>query len=77
MKSILRLACLGLVLSLGQTSFAGDVNAGKEKAQTCAACHGPDGNSTNPVWPKLAGQGEPYLIDQLQQFRDGKRENAQ
>jgi len=56
---------------------AGDAAAGKNKAQTCAACHGADGNSTNPVWPKLAGQHAEYLMKQLKDFKSGKRENAQ
>ena len=55
----------------------GDAAAGKQKAQTCAACHGLDGNSTNSVWPKLAGQHAEYLMKQLRDFKSGKRENAQ
>jgi len=56
---------------------AGDASAGAKKAQTCAACHGPDGNSSNPVWPSLAGQHAEYILKQLQDFKSGKRENAQ
>ena len=56
---------------------AGDAKAGKEKAQACIACHGTAGNSTNPIWPKLAGQHAEYIYQQLQNFRDGKRENLQ
>jgi len=56
---------------------AGDPDRGKEKAQTCAACHGADGNSNNPVWPKLAGQHPDYIVAQLKAFKAGKRENAQ
>ena len=40
---------------------AGDAEAGKAKSAPCAACHGADGNSVNPAWPKLAGQGAPYI----------------
>jgi cytochrome c553 len=56
---------------------AGDASAGAKKAQTCAACHGADGNSINPVWPSLAGQHEEYILKQLQDFKNGKRENVQ
>lgn len=56
---------------------AGDAGAGAQKAQICAACHGVDGNSSNPVWPKLAAQHEEYLMKQLQDFKNGKRENPQ
>ena len=52
---------------------SGDVAKGKVLSASCAACHGADGNSTNPVWPKLAGQGEAYLVKQLNDFRHDKR----
>lgn len=53
----------------------GDAKAGEAKAAVCAACHGPAGNSFNPVWPKLAGQGAPYTFKQLQKFKSGERMN--
>ena len=50
-----------------------DLQAGKEIAETvCAACHGKDGNSINPVWPKLAGQHTNYLVTQIKAFKEGK-----
>lgn len=55
---------------------AGDASAGKSKASTCAGCHGADGNSANPIWPKLAGQHAGYTVKQLQDFKSGARENA-
>jgi cytochrome c553 len=66
-------ACLTVVASA--PAVAGDAAAGKAKAAPCAACHGADGNSTNPEWPKLAGQGERYLERQLLDFKSGKRVN--
>ena len=59
----------------GTTQAAGDAAAGKEKSASCAACHGADGNSVNPEWPKLAGQHEGYLVKQLVYFQDGERVN--
>lgn len=53
----------------------GDAEAGKGKAAACAACHGPNGNSTNAAWPKLAGQSAAYTVSQLQAFKDGSRQN--
>lgn len=50
-------------------SFAGNVEAGKAKAATCAACHGADGNAAVPMYPSLAGQSETYLIKQLHDFK--------
>jgi len=51
----------------------GDADAGKAKSMTCAACHGADGNSVNPVWPSIAGQHATYLVEQLQAFKNGTR----
>jgi cytochrome c553 len=51
----------------------GHSDAGTAKATTCAACHGPDGNSANPEWPKLAGQSSKYLYEQLVAFKTQTR----
>ena len=56
----------------------GNPNAGKAKAAPCGACHGPDGNSVNPMWPKLAGQNAIYIARQVKAIRSGQgRENPQ
>jgi cytochrome c553 len=54
---------------------AGSAEAGATKAVVCQACHGANGNSTNPEWPSLAGLGAGYIADQLKNFKDGKRTN--
>ncbi|MGY8866640.1 MAG: c-type cytochrome [Methylophagaceae bacterium] len=54
---------------------AGDIAAGKIISAQCAACHGVDGNSSEPSFPKLAGQGEGYLYKQLLNFASGTRES--
>lgn len=51
----------------------GDAQAGQEKSTTCTACHGPDGNSSNPQWPKLAGQHARYTYEQLLAYQNGDR----
>jgi len=58
---------------INAASAAGDAAAGKDMIAVCAACHGADGNSAVPTFPKLAGQGEKYLLKQLQDIRDGAR----
>jgi cytochrome c553 len=55
---------------------AGDAAKGKEKSMTCAACHGPDGNSMIAEYPKIAGQHADYIATQLQDFKAGTRQNA-
>lgn len=52
---------------------AGDADAGQAKAAICAACHGADGNSVIPNWPKLAGQHSAYLERQLGLIKSGQR----
>jgi len=53
----------------------GDATAGAAKAAACGACHGMDGNSADPQYPKLAGQHERYIARQLTLFKSGDREN--
>lgn len=48
---------------------------GANKAALCASCHGPNGNSANPEWPRLAGQSAVYIAEQLHLFRSGARPN--
>ena len=65
------------VAALADTKPAtfGDAKAGQVKAGTCAACHNADGNSTNALYPKLAGQHERYIWRQLKMLKSGEREN--
>lgn len=53
----------------------GKVASGEAKAALCTACHGPNGNSVNPEWPRLAGQSAVYIAEQLKLFRSGVRGN--
>ena len=47
------------------------------KAQVCAACHGSNGNSTDPQYPILAGQTWRYIYVQLRDFKEGRRKDTQ
>ena len=59
---------------LGSTARSeGSVEKGQAKSATCAACHGPTGNSANGMWPNLAGQHPLYIARQLQAFKSGAR----
>ena len=64
---------LALVLAGNQAMAGGDAEAGQAKAATCVACHGVDGNSAVPTFPKLAGLGHKYLLKQMKDIRDGRR----
>ncbi|MDH5178477.1 MAG: cytochrome c4 [Gammaproteobacteria bacterium] len=62
------------LLIAGSVQAAGDAAKGEGKAAVCAGCHGQGGNSTTPATPKLAGQGEAYIIKQLEDFKSGARD---
>jgi cytochrome c553 len=58
----------------GRTSAsAAQVEAGRAKAATCVACHGPEGIAAASQWPNLAGQHETYLLAALEQYKNGSR----
>jgi cytochrome c553 len=61
---------------LGGPAAAQDDGAVRKLAEPCAACHGPDGNSTNPQFPILAGQTWRYTYIQLKDFKEGRRNDA-
>ncbi len=66
-----------MMLAVASSAMAGgDPVAGKKKASLCIGCHGADGNSANPDWPKLAGQGEGYLAKQITDFKTGDRKDG-
>jgi len=62
-----------VLLAASGSVLAGDAEAGKAKAASCAGCHGANGVSSNPMWPNLAGQQSGYLAKQMKAFRDGTR----
>ncbi len=77
-----RIALLATLLVFGQSLSAaetatpvikGSAEAGATKAITCTACHGPNGNSANPEWPRLAGQNAAYLREQIHAIQANKR----
>jgi cytochrome c553 len=53
----------------------GDAAAGRLLSKNCAACHGETGVSSNPAWPKLAGQKPGYLVNVLKVFKAGLRKD--
>jgi len=80
MKFLSILATIFFVtINLINPAYSSDIDKGKELSVSCAACHGDNGISVNPVWPKLAGQNPKYLASQLYEFRkgaEGNRNNA-
>ena len=79
MKKIHKYIIISATLIFSNNVFAADIDKGKEKSVACVACHGQNGVSVNPLWPKLAGQHASYLKSQLYEFQkgiNGNRNNA-
>jgi cytochrome c553 len=61
--------------AFAEDAVKGTAEAGATKAAVCTACHGVNGNSSNPEWPSLAGQNAAYIREQLAMFKARKRNN--
>lgn len=55
----------------------GNRRAGQEKSDRCAACHGAEGKAVIPIYPNLAGQNAPWLVQALQAYKSGARSGGQ
>ena len=75
--ALLILLTLAFALPARAQLDAAQMAAAREKAQVCFACHGPDGNSTNPDYPVLAGQTWRYIYIELKDFNEGRRSDPQ
>lgn len=84
-NKIITSASLAICLASAATSAAedaaaaaeGDAAAGQAKSASCVACHGQNGNSINPAWPKIGGQHARYIAKELRDLKAGKgRSNA-
>jgi len=70
----LKLLIFALTLILSSLTV---MNAAKAaKSDSCAHCHGTDGNSTSSAYPSLAGQTRDYLYRQMKDFKEGRRKNS-
>jgi len=76
-RPILSVFAAGLALLLvAGVAAAQNVQRGAELSKPCAACHGADGNSAAPNFPRIGGQHEDYLLHSLRAYRNGGRKNA-
>lgn len=66
-------ACMAAMI-LQAFLFAESTHAAK--SDSCAHCHGTDGNSTSSAYPSLAGQTREYLYRQIKAFKEGQRKNS-
>lgn len=76
MKKLI-LASITMFFLMSGAAIAGDAAAGKAKSAACGGCHGFDGNSPIAAYPKLAGQNEAYIVNQIKAFKaNTDRQNA-
>jgi cytochrome c553 len=77
MRSKLLLSLVAAAAIAGTAAAnAANLEAGRAKAkEVCAACHGEDGNSQVPDYPKLSGQHRDYLEKALRDYKSGQRKN--
>jgi len=88
MKKLIIDIIAGLFIVIAAPSFASDEEAhgsshetapaksGAEVAKQCVACHGEDGNSPTPNFPRIAGQHADYMFHSLKSYQNGDRKNA-
>jgi cytochrome c553 len=74
-KSTVLLSTMCMLLAHASMGAEGSADDGQSKSTPCVACHGVNGNSSNPVWPNLAGQHPQYIAKQLQAFKAGERQD--
>ncbi len=72
----LALACSGMAAAVAGSTLEGDAAKGAAlMAERCASCHGPDGNSPVPTFPKLAGQHADYLLHEMKEYTQYHRQS--
>ena len=77
MRAALCWVLAGVGLSAAAAAGAADLKAGEAKVkEVCQACHGLDGNTATPDYPKLGGQRPDYLAKALRDYKSGARKNA-
>jgi cytochrome c553 len=75
MNKLIVVATTGFFLITAGPSLAGDAAAGKQKSAVCEACHGVDGNSATPDFPRTAGQQPDYIVKALSDYKSGTRKD--
>ena len=75
MNKLIIVVTTGFFLVTASQSFADGAAAGKQKSAVCAACHGVDGNSATPDFPRTAGQQPDYIVKALSDYKSGARKD--
>jgi cytochrome c553 len=73
-RVLLYTVLIAALAAVGASQAAGDAAAGKAKAGSCAGCHGANGEGVGSN-PPLAGKSEAALVQAMQEYKSGKRNN--
>ena len=76
-RTLLTIAAAACVAFAETAAAAGDPAAGREKAVQCQQCHGLDGNSPTPQFPKIGGQHAKYIVQTLRDYKTGVRQEQE
>lgn len=77
LKKLIALAILPMALSSFTSAVIAEDGAALYAKKTCTACHGKDGKTTLlPAYPKIAGNNEVYLLQQMKDIKSGARSNG-
>ena len=63
-------------IAAAAATVTGNIAAGKQRAESCASCHGADGISPNETWPSLAGQSASYLVKIMAAYKSGDQKDV-
>jgi cytochrome c553 len=75
MRHLIRAIAAAAAFNAAAPAFPQVTATAPAKAAACVACHGPNGNSTDPQYPILAGQSWRYIYIQLKDFKEGRRKD--
>ena len=75
MRRLVRAAAAAAAFNAAAPAFPQAAGILPAKVEVCVACHGPNGNSTDPQTPILAGQSWRYIYLQLKDFKEGRRKD--
>ena len=77
----MRSRLLAVLLCLQGAAWGADGAAQMQRGEElvmgrCFLCHGATGDSSSPLYPKLAGQNSEYMLKQLRNFKRGERDSS-
>ena len=73
MKPTLKIFILGILVLTNSNAYSDSLNQAAMLANTCAGCHGPEGNSLGPATPNISGLSKLFIMDAMEAFKEDDR----